>query len=370
MYEPPSHLGPVAEHGAARDRFEPSELAMVLSHYELDVITSIREFPFGSRRSPKLRIVTRSSEYLLKRRAPGREDPYRVAFAHELMLYLKSVHYPVPRLFGTRDEHNSLLQLRGQTYELFEFVHGTRPATDRRAATESGRALGRLHSAVADFESSFSPPNGTYHGMDLASPLQQLPESVQRVSVDADPETLLSMTSELDEAYAEARERVTDLGLEQWPSKVVHGDWHPGNLLLRDGKVVAALDFDSARMAPRMIDVANAALQFSMRTGDVDHPADWPQGVSHRRIRALLDGYEQTVASPLTDAEIDALPWLIIEAMIVESVLPIAAAGRFAHLSGQSFLAMVHDKVRWLRPRAAKLTQFLRDSGTETDSSK
>ena len=100
-----------------------------------------------------------------------------------------------------------------------------------------------------------------------------------------------------------------------------------------------------------MIDVANAALQFSMRTGPTEDPTRWPEGVSHHRIRGLLDGYDQAAGEALSPAERRSVPWLIIEAMIVESVLPIAATGRFAHLPGTRFLSMIEQKVRWLRPR-------------------
>ena len=61
----------------------------------------------------------------------------------------------------------------------------------------------------------------------------------------------------------------------------------------------------------------------------------------------------------LSPAEREALPWLILEALILESVLPIAATGRFAQLSGSAFLRMVMRKVRWLRPRAKKLAAYV-----------
>src|SRR5437868_2120745 len=106
-----------------RERFDAHELALVLSHYDVGVIENLRPFPRGSRRSPKLRIRSHHGEYLLKRRAPGHDDPYRVAFAHDLQLHLAARGYPVPGLIGTRGENNSMLQLSGRVYELFNYVH-------------------------------------------------------------------------------------------------------------------------------------------------------------------------------------------------------------------------------------------------------
>src|SRR5690606_8873090 len=54
------------------DVFGRDELVMVLSHYDLGVVTQIEEFRRGSRRAPKLVIRTDRGQFLLKRRAPGR----------------------------------------------------------------------------------------------------------------------------------------------------------------------------------------------------------------------------------------------------------------------------------------------------------
>jgi hypothetical protein len=45
----------------------------------------------------------------------------------------------------------------------------------------------------------------------------------------------------------------------------------------------------------------------------------------------------------------------MIEALIAESVIPIAATGTFARMSGGDFLSMVQRKVRWIRQQSKKL---------------
>ena len=59
--------------------------------------------------------------------------------------------------------------------------------------------------------------------------------------------------------------------------------------------------------------------------------------------------------------ELAALPWLMTEALILESVIPIAATGSFGHLSGSRFLRMVEGKVHWISPRADKLIRYVED---------
>ncbi len=354
------HIGPLEDQQTDRDTFTGPELAMVMSHYEVGVIENIREFQRGSRRSPKARISSRQGQFLLKRRAPGRDDPFRVAFAHHLQLHLAERGFPVAALVGTKDTHNSLVQRNGRIYELFEFVKGVRYNESPAETRQAGRSLGRLHRLLADHEPTYAPPGGSYHaapGLDAA--ITTLPEAVARVDQAVDKAALKKTCTFLRKAYNEAVKRVDKCGYAQWPIGVMHGDWHPGNLLFRDGQVVAALDFDSARLGPRMADVANAMLQFSMRMSDHD-PGKWPEGLDSERLRAMLEGYHEASGQRLSDAELDAAPWLIVEALVMESVVPIAATGSFGRVSGAAFLSMIERNVRWTVPRVRKIVRFLK----------
>src|ERR1700688_2311556 len=84
--------------GGQREQFSAEELSIVLSHFEIGVIDSIVEFPRGSRKAPKLLIVSEQGKFLLKRRARGKDDPYKVAFAHAIQLYLAGQQFPLPPL--------------------------------------------------------------------------------------------------------------------------------------------------------------------------------------------------------------------------------------------------------------------------------
>ncbi|MBT8486513.1 MAG: phosphotransferase [Phycisphaerales bacterium] len=345
-----------------RDRFVAPELAKVLSHYDLGVIHRLRPHARGSRQAPKLLISSDRGEFLLKRRAPGRDDPPRVAFAHGLVAHLAAHGYPVPALVPTTNGGSTMLAMRGKVYELFEFVRGERDDRSVEAAGVAGVALGRLHTLLADHEPATRPVAGSYHaanGLDAA--LQRAASAIRRVEPKASASEISQRCGFLAEAYREATTRAA-AGLAVPGPTVIHGDWHPGNLLYERGRIAAVLDFDSARIEPRIIDVANGALQFGMQMRDEKPPEQWPLPLHMERIRALLEGYNRTAWAPITPAELRAVPWLVQEALILESVLPIAATGQFAQLSGDAFLRMVERKVRWLRPRTEKLTAFLADS--------
>lgn len=354
------HLGPVLDEETNREVFGAHELAIILSRFDIGVIEQIQALPIGSRRSPKVRIRARDRDYLLKRRAGGRDDPYRVAFAHELMLFLGDREFPVPQLIGTRDDNNSLVQFTGRTYELFEFIDGARYDRSHASAYEAGATLARLHDMLRDFDSAYRPPVGSYHASrEIDAKLASAPAIVDAVSPNADNESLTRICDFLSRAYRESATRVDNAGFREWPAVVLHGDWHPGNLLYGRGEIVAVLDFDSARLEPRMADVANAALQFSMQMSTAENATLWPEGLDLQLLIALVRGYDDSAAEKLSAGELQALPWLIVEALITESILPIAATGSFAHLDGAAFLEMIRRKIKWIGPRAAKLSAFL-----------
>jgi len=144
-------------------------------------------------------------------------------------------------------------------------------------------------------------------------------------------------------------------GIGTWPKQITHAYWHPGNMLFRDNRVVAVIDYDSARLLPRIIDTANGALQFSIIGGDED-VTKWPDYPDESRFKRFLRGYDEVML--LSDAEIKTMPWLMIEALIAEAVFPIAATGSFGRMEGATFLQMVQRKVLWMQRHADKLVEL------------
>src|SRR5262249_14060118 len=125
-------------------------------------------------------------------------------------------------------------------------------------------------------------------------------------------------------------------------------------------RVAAVIDYDTARRAPRVTDIANGTLQFSISMKGSD-PAQWPPGLDEGRFKRFCRGYETVKDCVISTAELAALPWLMIEALIVEAAIPIAATGSFAGLSGLGFLRMVDAKAAWLQQHAERLTSLVLD---------
>jgi Ser/Thr protein kinase RdoA (MazF antagonist) len=163
---------------------------------------------------------------------------------------------------------------------------------------------------------------------------------------------------ELTSLYSRATHRADEAGLRDWPEQVIHADWHPGNLHFEGASVSAVVDFDSARLGARAMDIAQGALQFSLTKGDQD-PSTWPDALDAGRFSSFCRGYEGQLTEALSSAEVSALPWLMAETLVAEAVGPIAATGRFAGIDGGPFLAMIARKTRWIQHHADDLVRSL-----------
>lgn len=341
-----------------RDRLTAEELAIVLSHYDLGVVQEAKEFPRGSHKAAKLIVRTDRGTYLLKRRPEGKNDPFRVAFAHELQNFLAEHHFPLPHIIGTRDENLSMLRLGTHVYEVFEFIPGTTYDKSLLATYEAGKVLGLYHVLICEYHPKYQPPHGHYHNSPIVRHyLREIPDRLRAApSVRGKEQELADACDTLMNAYDEAGRRAEELGLLQWETQIVHSDWHPGNMLFQHGHVVAVIDYDAARVQPRVMDVANGTLQFSLETGSRD-PETWHDYTDEPRAKRFLRGYDEM--NLLTVAELRCVPLLMQEALIAEVVMPIRNTGAFARIDGFRFLKMIARKINWLREYGAKLAEDL-----------
>ncbi len=345
-----------ARTGGGREQFSADELACVLSHYDIGFIESIADYPRGSRKSPKLLLQSDQGKFLLKRRAKGKDDAFKVAFCHGLQLHLAAQQYPLPHLIGTRRDNNSMLQWHGSVYELFEYIPGQSYPHTLEATFDSARVLGLFHKLLSGYESRWQPATGSYHaaaGVDIC--FRQIPKVLGGGTASEGIAALGELLDHLQQAYHNCSATVESLGLSGWPQQIVHADWHPGNMLFRENHVVAVIDYDSARVQPRVLDMANGAVQFSIQGGG-DDLSQWPTEVDLDRYSQFVRGYDGVCL--LSEAEINAIPYLMAEALIAEAVYPIAATGTFGRLEGMAFLKMVARKVDWILDHAPQLIRL------------
>ncbi|MEO0476783.1 MAG: phosphotransferase [Planctomycetota bacterium] len=348
-----------------RQQFAADELAIVLSHYKLGVIDKIKEFPRGSRKAPKLLVISERGPFLLKRRALGKDEPEKVAFCHGIQLHLAGKQFPLPHLIGTRSDNNSMLRLGDYTHELFEYIQGTPYDQSLEATNDAGKILALMHKLLKDhkYDPAVVTSSSYHNAKSVYNACRTIPTTIARRNPNQtgdDAKKNAALVQELQAYYDDAVQRVERAGMLEWPKQIVHSDWHPGNMLFRGQRVVAVIDYDTARVHQRIIDIANGALQFSILGGGED-PLTWPEGIDLARFKRFLMGYDSVPDAVLTTAELQIVPWLMIQALIAEAVIPVAKTGMFARMQGAVFLEMVRRKSIWMLEQSPKLIAMLDD---------
>jgi homoserine kinase type II len=350
-----------------QEGIEGQELVMIVSRYEIGAIQRIKEFKKGSRHSPKLIIDSTKGSYLLKRRASGSDDIDRVHFSHKIQKKLSNHGFPVAGLIETVDG-NTLVEKDGRIYELFNFINGHRFDKSKPEAAESGRVLAHCHDLLREFSEEQSITKTSFHQIENTN--QVLSEILEVLSNHEDVSNLEGMDSTVEyiTSQFETAKRTTDsVGFSSLPTSVVHGDWHPGNMLYRDGEIVAVIDFDSLRVAQRITDIANGVLQFSMRMG-IDDVNSWPDSFRGHTIRSMVQSYNSFTTAPLFPSELAIVPSLMKEALVVESVFHIYKTGGFGDIIGSDFLRMVERKLGWLDLNTEKIIEVIQPPKSGEDS--
>jgi len=333
--------------------FSSEELARVLSHYDIGVIHQVKPLSAGSRRVPKVVVTSKKGKFVLKRRPKGKDNLDWVVFAHSVQAHLASKNFPVVSLIATRDERDTILNLDNHIYEFFKFIKGVRYDGSAEATTQAGQQLARFHSCLTDFALWSEPLRVSFHDSSTVRRHLKTLGAGKKVRPDKQlqttAETLLSL-------YNDSSIRVNRLGYESWRQQVVHGDWHPGNMLFSGRRLTAVLDFDAVKIAPPVTDLANGMLQFSIVSGKSD-PADWPDYFDEERLLQFLNGYRELAW--LDKKKLNSLVDLMVETMIAEAVLPVAATGFFGDFTGLDFLKMIRRKADWLSKNRKELKQAM-----------
>ncbi len=334
------------------------EILSLLSQYTLGQPRNILNFKAGSRRVPKAIIETELGKFFLKKHPSTPSKLAKIKLAHQVESFLYEQDFPVPAIilandgksYQTRDNH---------AYEIFEFIDGHRFRNSINCINEVGLALGRFHREVSSLSISCDY-SGSFHDSELVR---------KRIATTANDDNFLPLPMlmhKLLDFYDSSAEAVNLLGIDQWEKQLTHGDWHPGNILFKDKTLVAVLDFDSIKYTDPICDLANACLQFTIVAGRAN-PKDWPAHLNVDGLVTLLNAYNQ--ANPIVeDNKLLAIPDLMIETMIAEAILPIAATGYFAHFSGVNFIKMIIRKSDWIRKNKRALVKRITKALRNQDS--
>lgn len=333
-------------------------MAEALAKWDVGTVEWTEPLAGGSRSSPKLVVHAQRGRYVLKRRARGRDESERVAFSHAFIAAAAkagaAVSVPVPGRDGITWQ-----EFGGGTFELFPLIAGARWIRAPAQARAAGDSLGRLHAAGLRLQWHGHVRAASFHGsLNVLEALRRVPKAVRAVDPTVNTEALLVACETLSTAYREAADQVEGLGYGALDSQVVHGDFHPGNVIFEGDRVAAVIDFDAARLEPAVVDFANGLMQFACFRGTATRVAAWPAELDALRLAAFTHAYARRGERTLMD-HVDMVPPLMIEACVSEASLPIARRGRFGPAKASEVLHLVARRVSWLRRNGAQVREWL-----------
>ena len=339
--------------------FARGEVHHVRVHYPIGQVLRAAALNAGSPLAPKIVLVgSLSGPVVLKRLAPGRDGPEFVHVIHSIHRRLAAHGFPMAPLVPTRGGA-SALRLEGRAYEVCGFVRGGKCDRSPAQTRLAGEALGRYHALLANAHDHLGamgrsigePLTGVYHDdARIRRALARLPQALDATGAD-------DLAARLGTLYERSAARARE-ALDGAAVQVVHGDWHPGNLIFRQNALAAVLDHESAGLAPAMLDIANGALQFSLQGSGPDF-RQWPTPPDVERLSKFMEGVHggrAMIGVPgVSHKELAALPWLMAQALVAEAAVPIAATGAFHGRDPAPFLRMVARKAQWFSDHFAEV---------------
>jgi len=199
---------------------------------------------------------------------------------------LRARGVPIPEVRPARDGA-PLCAFGDCVLEVERYIAGVPMASWAQLRTGM-RALGRLHSLMADLDVEAPPP--------IANHLPQ--ELALAATLDAAAVIRAWGPAAQEKRYAESAEALARLlPVAPLPRQLVHGDFWDNNVLFRGAELAAVLDFDFAGVRPRVDDLA---LPLYCVLEDGGQLAD---------VRSLVDAYDEGCSTPLSKDERRALPF-------------------------------------------------------------
>jgi aminoglycoside phosphotransferase (APT) family kinase protein len=147
-------------------------------------------------------------------------------------------------------------------------------------------------------------------------------------------------------------------------SALLHGDYHPGNLIWRGPELAAVIDFEALGTGPCAQELASAALLFSLETPGRS-PEAWPESPDIPRLTAFTAGYAESMAEARADIEsvLDpaAQPWWMIHGLIAQAVPRACRLDGFGRHEMSEVVPFIARISAWIRDHADGLALVLAD---------
>ena len=269
---------------AVYTKVSAEEIGRFLARFDVGTLVSAKGIAEGVENSNYL-LETTQGKYILTL-YEKRVDPADLPFFIALLDHLAAHGCLVPPMIADR-EGQKIQQLCGRSACLIVFLPGVSVSHPTEAqARSTGKALGDMHRALADFDRE------RRNSMDH--------DGWRTLAEQCGPAELDKIAPGLAKAIAQELDHLDAQWPQELPRSAIHADLFPDNVLMLGDQVTGLIDFYFSCTDIRAYDLAvtHAAWCFSEDGTDFHGPIS----------RALIGGYDS--AFTLSEAERQALPLL------------------------------------------------------------
>ncbi|MBQ0771021.1 MAG: homoserine kinase [Sphingomonadales bacterium] len=269
---------------AVYTKVSAEEIGRFLARFDVGTLVSAKGIAEGVENSNYL-LETTKGKYILTL-YEKRVDPADLPFFIALLDHLAAHGCLVPPMIADR-KGQKIQQLCGRSACLIVFLPGVSVSHPTEAqARSTGKALGDMHRALADFDRE------RRNSMDH--------DGWRTLAEQCGPAELDKIAPGLAKAIAQELDHLDAQWPQELPRSAIHADLFPDNVLMLGDQVTGLIDFYFSCTDIRAYDLAvtHAAWCFSEDGTDFHGPIS----------RALIGGYDS--AFTLSEAERQALPLL------------------------------------------------------------
>lgn len=301
------------------------EISGVLSNYDLgNLVDSERNYRGYLNISYSIQTVKNGQkfDYFLRRYRTGTK-PGDIEFEHTVVNHLIEKNFKiVAKVCATKLGSTFCTQFpEGNQdqpifYAIFEYLQGddkytwVDPRCSPSEVENAATTLALFHQAVADII-----PKGQRTELRIIDLLPDIINNLDGYQPKAIPsifdECLINNLPKFLNNCITTLDSLKMVDESDWPSIVIHCDYHPGNLKFSGEEIVGLFDFDWSKIDLRCFDVALAGWYFfSSWRGEQDG------AIRLVEFRNFLNTYQETFQNqaalkPMNDVELVQLPWLI-----------------------------------------------------------
>ena len=264
-------------------------MALISEHYG---ITGTCESLSGER-DLNFKVKSTSGDYIFK--IQQRDEASFIDFQSRLLIELEHTSVTVPQVIRTTKGALAIDLPDGRVCRLLTWVDGTLwsdiETHDEALLTSLGSAVANLDSKLArvDFSNDIDSLDRPF-GWNVLQASKLLPS----IDLIKTPETRATVSTILNAFVNYTLPKLTDLD-----QQIIHNDGNDNNIIVRDNRVEALIDFGDIILAPRVCGLA-VACAYAMT--ELDDPI--------LGIVPIVRGYHK--AAPLNEAELELLFDLIV----------------------------------------------------------